>query len=53
MESQGYIKLIFYILILLAISWEIIGDIYFKKWSLNGKNSILILGIISIGLIEI
>lgn len=46
MVSAITLKFIFFGLVILAISGEVIGDILFKKWSLNGKNAILTTGFI-------
>ena len=46
MVSALTLKLIFFGLIILATALEVTGDIFFKKWSMGGKNIILILGFI-------
>src|SRR3989338_7740932 len=46
MAPEINFKVIFFILILLAVGLEVIADILFKKWSLGNKNSVLILGLI-------
>ncbi len=46
MASETMLKLIFFGLIILATALEITGDIFFKKWSINGKSAILIIGFI-------
>jgi len=53
MVSGLTLKLIFFGLIILATAFEVMGDIFFKKWSLGGKNILLILGffIYAIGII--
>jgi len=33
-------------LIGLAVALEVMGDIYFKKWSLESKNALLIIGLL-------
>ncbi|MDD5416500.1 MAG: SMR family transporter [Candidatus Aenigmarchaeota archaeon] len=38
-------KIMFFILILLAVALEVAGDIFFKKWSIENKNILLLLGI--------
>ena len=38
-------KLIFFGLIALAVVLEVFGDIFFKKWSIDGKNIILYIGL--------
>lgn len=40
------LKALFLILIVLATAFEVIGDVYFKKWSLGGKNILLVLGFV-------
>ncbi len=40
------IKYIFYILIAIAVVLEILADILFKKWSIENKNILLIIGLI-------
>lgn len=39
------IKLIFFGLIALAVAFEVAEDIFFKKWSLEGKNILLTAGL--------
>jgi multidrug transporter EmrE-like cation transporter len=39
----------FFILVLLATAAEVVGDIYFKKWSLGGKNILVVIGFIIYG----
>jgi multidrug transporter EmrE-like cation transporter len=39
-------KLIFFVLALLAVIFEIVADVLFKEWSINNKNLILGLGIV-------
>jgi len=46
MASEAILKLTFFGLIILATALEVAGDIFFKKWSLGGKNMVLILGFI-------
>jgi len=46
MNSEITIKLIFFVLILMATLLEVVGDVLFKKWSLGDKNIVLILGFI-------
>jgi len=40
------VKLVFFLLIGLAVALEIIGDIFFKKWSLENRNLLLMLGLL-------
>lgn len=42
--NESTIKIIFLILILVATALEIVGDILFKKWSLNGKSFLFVVG---------
>jgi len=44
MASPIVIKSIFLILVLLATAFEVAGDIFFKKWTIGGKNILLITG---------
>lgn len=46
MTSGIILKLIFFILIILATAFEVVGDILFKKWSIDGKGVIFIIGLI-------
>ena len=39
-------RLIFLILLFIAVILEVFSDILFKKWSLGSKNSLLIIGLI-------
>lgn len=47
MDSKTVSKIIFFSLILLGATFEVIGDIYFKKWSIAGKNLLFYVGIIA------
>jgi len=40
------LKLTFFALLLAAVALEVIGDIFFKKWALENKNTLLVLGLI-------
>jgi multidrug transporter EmrE-like cation transporter len=44
------LKITFLLLVLLATAAEVVGDIFFKKWSLGSKNILLILGFIIYGI---
>ncbi len=45
--AQGIaLKLIFFGLIGLAVMLEVAGDIFFKKWAINNKNVLLVLGLL-------
>lgn len=39
-------KLIFFLLIIIAVAFEVIGDIYFKKWSVDNRNTLLYIGLL-------
>ncbi len=39
-------KIIFFILIIVAVVFEIIGDVLFKKWSVDTKNTLLYIGLL-------
>ena len=45
MAADAYVKFIFFGLLLLAVALEVIGDVYFKKWSMEGRNILLYLGL--------
>jgi len=45
MVSGTSVKLIFFGLIALAVFLEVVGDILFKKWSIDGRNILLIAGL--------
>ena len=38
-------KLIFFALVILAVALEVIGDIFFKKWSIEHKNILVYVGL--------
>lgn len=44
--SSEFFKFIFFALILLAVILEIIGDVLFKKWSIENKNILLVIGFV-------
>lgn len=44
MNSGIFFKYAFFILIALAVIFEIAGDVLFKKWSLENKNTFLYIG---------
>ena len=46
MAPEIPLKFIFFGLIGLAVALEILGDIFFKKWSLENQNSLLVVGMI-------
>lgn len=45
MVSEVALKLFFFGIIGLAVALEIIGDVYFKKYSIDNKYSFLIIGL--------
>lgn len=45
MTQEIIFKLIFLGLIALAVALEVIGDVLFKKWSIDSKNVLLIFGL--------
>jgi multidrug transporter EmrE-like cation transporter len=46
MASEIALKFIFFGLITLAVALEVVGDIFFKKWSINNKNILLYAGLL-------
>ncbi|MFA5125598.1 MAG: SMR family transporter [archaeon] len=46
MAEEFVLKIIFFSLILVATFLEVVGDVFFKKWSLGESNWILILGFV-------
>ena len=46
MASGLTIKLIFFGLVALAVALEVVGDILFKKWSLDSRQALLYLGLL-------
>ncbi len=46
MTSGIAIKFIFFCLIALAVALEVIGDIFFKKWSIDNRNVLLYVGLL-------
>ncbi len=46
MTQEIALKIIFLVLVLLAVALEIIGDVLFKKWSIDNKYILLYLGLI-------
>ena len=46
MASEIVLKFIFFGLIVLAVAFEVVADIFFKKWSLDGKNILFCAGLI-------
>lgn len=46
MTSEISLKFIFFGLIALAVTLEVVGDVFFKKWSIDGKNILLYIGLL-------
>ena len=46
MVSAAVFKYVFFALIILAVALEVIGDILFKKWSIESKNVLLAVGLL-------
>jgi len=46
MNSKIALKFIFFGLIALAVILEVVGDVFFKKWSIDNKNILLYLGLL-------
>lgn len=46
MTSEITLKFIFFGLIILAVAFEVVGDIFFKKWSIDSKNILLYVGLL-------
>lgn len=46
MTSELTLKFIFFFLIALAVSFEVFGDIFFKKWAIDNKNILLFIGLL-------
>lgn len=46
MASPIVLKLIFFGLVILAVILEIIGDVLFKKWSIDNRNIFLYVGLL-------
>lgn len=44
MTSEATFKLIFFGLIVLAVALEVVGDVLFKKWTIDNKNLLLYSG---------
>lgn len=45
MLSEINLKVIFFIFIIAAVALEVIADILFKKWAIQNKNLLLIIGL--------
>lgn len=45
MKPEILTKLLFFGLIILAVGLEVIGDVFFKKWSLENRNVLLVIGL--------
>lgn len=46
MASEIALKFIFFGLIALAVVFEVVSDIFFKKWSIDNKNVLLYIGLL-------
>ena len=46
MTSEIALKFIFFGLIALAVALEVVGDVFFKKWSIDNKNILLYVGLL-------
>ncbi len=46
MASEITLKFIFFGLIALAVVLEVVGDVFFKKWSIDNKNTLLYAGLL-------
>jgi len=46
MSPQIILKISFFALIITAVLFEVVADIFFKKWSLNNKNILLAVGLL-------
>jgi len=44
--SGDFAKYAFFGLLVLALIFEVGGDVFFKKWSLGGKNYVLLFGLL-------
>ena len=47
MNSGVIFKFAFFVLIILATIFEVVGDIFFKKWSAGSKNTLLYIGLLA------
>src|SRR3989344_5142705 len=39
-------RAIFFLMIIVGVILEVLGDVFFKKWSLTNRNALLIIGLI-------
>jgi small multidrug resistance pump len=46
MMSAQLIKIMFFCLIAVAVAFEVVGDVFFKRWSIEGKNVLLAVGLL-------
>jgi len=46
MASQPLFKFAFFVLLILAVVFEIFADTLLKKWSLSNKNVLLVIGLV-------
>jgi multidrug transporter EmrE-like cation transporter len=46
MVSEMVIKLMFFAMIFIAVSFEVVADVLFKKWAIGNKSTLLIVGLL-------
>lgn len=46
MASEIALKFIFFGLIALSVVFEVVGDIFFKRWSIDNKNILVYIGLL-------
>ncbi len=46
MTQEITLKLIFFVLIGMAVILEVVADVFFKKWSLESRNTLFITGLL-------
>lgn len=46
MLTEFSLRLIFFSLVIIAVALEVIGDVLFKKWSIEAQNLLLIIGLL-------
>lgn len=45
MISENNVRLVFFGLIIAAVALEVVADVLFKKWSIEGRNALLLIGL--------
>ena len=45
--DDKFLKIIFFVLIILGSVFEVVGDVFFKKWSIESKNILLGIGLLA------